>query len=155
MHDIKVDIARVLASFDGEVRLFPLPNLVLFPDAFAPLKVFEDRYVRLVEDAVEDDGLVALALLEDGWETAREHGLLPSDELARDGWDAREPHGRGPNPHPRAMIESWLRLTASVNDLSAGLGTEPLYPFAPAGPALDKIVFVHDAISRQAVLDRA
>lgn len=68
MHGNPLDIESILARFDGEVRLFPLPNLVLFPDAFAPLKVFEDRYTKLVEDAIEDDGLIALALLEDGWE---------------------------------------------------------------------------------------
>ena len=68
MHGNPLDTEKILADFDGEVRLFPLPNLVLFPDAFAPLKVFEDRYIKLVEDAIEDDGLIALALLKDGWE---------------------------------------------------------------------------------------
>ncbi|MDA1196184.1 MAG: LON peptidase substrate-binding domain-containing protein [Planctomycetota bacterium] len=68
MQGTPLDTDAILRSFDGEVRLFPLPNLVLFPDAFAPLKVFEDRYVRLVEDAIEGDGLVALALLKAGWE---------------------------------------------------------------------------------------
>ena len=68
MHGSPLDIESILADFDGEVRLFPLPNLVLFPDAVAPLKVFEDRYVKLVEDAVEDDHLIALALLQEGYE---------------------------------------------------------------------------------------
>ena len=68
MHGSPLDIEGIQSSFDGEVRLFPLPNLVLFPDAFAPLKVFEDRYIKLVEDAIEDDNLIALALLKDGWE---------------------------------------------------------------------------------------
>ncbi len=68
MHGAPIDTDAILRAFDGEVRLFPLPNLVLFPDAFAPLKVFEDRYVKLVEDAVEDDSLIALALLKEGFE---------------------------------------------------------------------------------------
>ncbi len=58
----------ILRDFDGEVRLFPLPNLVLFPDGFAPLKVFEDRYVQMVQDALSDDGLIGMALLQPGWE---------------------------------------------------------------------------------------
>lgn len=68
MHGAPIDMEAILRDFDGEVRLFPLPNLVLFPDAFAPLKVFEDRYTKLVEDAKDDDNLIALALLKPGWE---------------------------------------------------------------------------------------
>jgi len=68
MHGAPIDMEAILRDFDGEVRVFPLPNLVLFPDAFAPLKVFEERYTKLVEDAIDDDGLIALALLKPGWE---------------------------------------------------------------------------------------
>lgn len=68
MHDAPIDVRQIRREFEGEVRLFPLPNLVLFPDGFAPLKVFEERYVRMVQDAVEDDGLIAVALLRPGWE---------------------------------------------------------------------------------------
>ena len=68
MHGAPIDMAEILATFRGEVRLFPLPNLVLFPDSFAPLKVFEKRFVKLVDDAKDDDGLVGMALLKPGWE---------------------------------------------------------------------------------------
>ena len=68
MHGTPIDLDATLRRFRGEVRLFPLPNLVLFPDSFAPLKVFEERYVAMVEDARDDDGLIALALLKPGWE---------------------------------------------------------------------------------------
>jgi len=64
-----IDLPGILANFKGEVRLFPLPNLVLFPDGFAPLKVFEKRYIQMVEDAKDDDGLIAMALLQPGWES--------------------------------------------------------------------------------------
>jgi uncharacterized protein len=69
VQDTPIDLPAILGSFGGEVRLFPLPNLVLFPDGFAPLKVFEDRYVSMVQDALADDGLIAMALLQPGWET--------------------------------------------------------------------------------------
>ncbi|MDJ0522395.1 MAG: LON peptidase substrate-binding domain-containing protein [Planctomycetota bacterium] len=69
MSGAPIDIEAILESFGGEVRIFPLPNLVLFPDSFAPLKVFERRFVKLVEDAKEDDGLIAMALLKPGWES--------------------------------------------------------------------------------------
>jgi len=68
MHGAPIDMEEILTTFEGEVRLFPLPNLVLFPDSFAPLKVFEKRFVALVDDAKDDDGLVAIALLKPGWE---------------------------------------------------------------------------------------
>ncbi len=50
------------------MRLFPLPNLVLFPHVMQPLHIFERRYRLLLEDALEDDRLVAMAILAPGWE---------------------------------------------------------------------------------------
>lgn len=55
-------------DFSGTARLFPLPNLVLFPHVMQPLHVFEPRYRDLLEEALDDDRLVAMALLEPGWE---------------------------------------------------------------------------------------
>lgn len=63
-----LDVTEILGSFDGTARLFPLPSFVLFPDAFAPLNVFEERYVKLVEDALPADGLIATALLRPGFD---------------------------------------------------------------------------------------
>jgi Lon protease-like protein len=55
-------------SFTGVVRLFPLPNLVLFPSVMQPLHVFEPRYRQMTADALAGDRLLALALLRPGWE---------------------------------------------------------------------------------------
>lgn len=55
-------------GFSGVVRLFPLPNVVLFPHVVQPLHVFEPRYREMVEDALASDGLIAMALLQPGWE---------------------------------------------------------------------------------------
>ena len=57
-----------LTDFSGTVRLFPLPNLVLFPHVLQPLHVFEDRYRQLLEDALARDRLIAMAMLVPGWE---------------------------------------------------------------------------------------
>jgi Lon protease-like protein len=57
-----------LSGFSGKVRLFPLPNLVLFPHVLQPLHVFEPRYRQLLADALDDDRMMALALLRPGWE---------------------------------------------------------------------------------------
>lgn len=56
-------------SFSGVARLFPLPNLVLYPHVMQPLHIFESRYREMLEDALADDGLIAMAMLEPGWET--------------------------------------------------------------------------------------
>lgn len=55
-------------DFSGEVRLFPLPNLVLFPGCVQPLHIFESRYCEMLEDAMQDDQLIAIATLQPGYE---------------------------------------------------------------------------------------
>src|ERR687888_846338 len=62
------DDAQALAKFAGTARLFPLPNLVLFPHVVQPLHVFEPRYRQMTADALAGDRLIALALLQPGWE---------------------------------------------------------------------------------------
>jgi Lon protease-like protein len=57
-----------LDDFDGKVRLFPLPNLVLYPFIVQPLHIFEPRYRQLMADALDGDRLLALALLKPGLE---------------------------------------------------------------------------------------
>ena len=48
--------------------LFPLPNVVLFPNVFLPLHIFEPRYREMVADALESDRLIGMALLRPGWD---------------------------------------------------------------------------------------
>jgi Lon protease-like protein len=55
-------------QFSGLARVFPLPNLVMFPHVMQALHVFEPRYRALFEEAIEDDRLVALGVLASGWE---------------------------------------------------------------------------------------
>ncbi|MBI1918715.1 MAG: LON peptidase substrate-binding domain-containing protein [Planctomycetes bacterium] len=57
-----------LKNFRGTARLFPLPNLVLFPSVIQPLHIFEPRYRQMMADALDDDRLLALVLLRPGWE---------------------------------------------------------------------------------------
>lgn len=57
-----------VAEFSGRVRLFPLPNLVMFPHVVQPLHVFEPRYRAMTEEALAGDRLIAMAVLAPGWE---------------------------------------------------------------------------------------
>lgn len=51
-----------------QARLFPLPDIVLFPGMRLPLHVFEPRYRRLVEDALSGDRRIAVVRLRPGYE---------------------------------------------------------------------------------------
>lgn len=62
------DVPSPLGPFTGQVRLFPLPNLVLFPHVVQPLHIFEPRYRQLMADALAGDRLITMALLQPGWE---------------------------------------------------------------------------------------
>jgi ATP-dependent Lon protease len=73
------------AQFSGRVRLFPLPNLVMFPHVLQPLHVFEPRYRALMEEALAGDRLIAMAVLAPDWESDYEGRppLLPHACLGR------------------------------------------------------------------------
>lgn len=54
--------------FSGVARVFPLPAPSLFPRTLVPLHVFEERYLELMREALDSDGLIAMAVLKPGWE---------------------------------------------------------------------------------------
>jgi Lon protease-like protein len=62
------EIADLPEGSIGDVRLFPLPNLVMFPHVLQPLHIFESRYCQMLEDALAGDQLIATTLLQPGWE---------------------------------------------------------------------------------------
>jgi Lon protease-like protein len=62
------DLPDVQGPFGGIARLFPLPNVVLFPAVTQGLHIFEPRYRQMTADAVADDQLLAVVLLRPGWE---------------------------------------------------------------------------------------
>lgn len=62
------DLSFSADDFCGTARLFPLPNLVMFPHVLQPLHVFEPRYRDMVEEALAGDRLIAMAVLAPGWE---------------------------------------------------------------------------------------
>ena len=55
-------------NFSGFARLFPLPNLVMFPHVMQAMHIFEPRYRSLFEEAISDDKHIALGVLAPGWE---------------------------------------------------------------------------------------
>lgn len=64
-------------DFDNQVRLFPLPNLVLFPGIVQALHLFEPRYREMMEAALATDELITMAYVKPGPESS-----LPRPEIA-------------------------------------------------------------------------
>lgn len=46
-----------------------------------------------------------------------------------------------------ALLKHWLPLTYALNSLNRGMGLPDLYPFVLSTPAIEKLRFVHQAIS--------
>jgi Lon protease-like protein len=74
-----------LRDFDGRVRLFPLPGVVLLPHVVLPLHVFEPRYRQMTRDALAADGLIAMVQVrpDADWSGPREPELEPVGCLGR------------------------------------------------------------------------
>ena len=56
----------------GTIPIFPLPNVVLFPNVFLPLHIFEPRYRAMVAEALEGDRIIGMVLLQPGHEASYE-----------------------------------------------------------------------------------
>ena len=54
------------------IPIFPLPNVVLFPNVFLPLHIFEPRYRAMVNDALSGDRIIGMVLLRPGHEAEYE-----------------------------------------------------------------------------------
>ena len=50
------------------IPVFPLPNVVLFPNVFLPLHIFEPRYREMTAEALGSDRMIGMVLLRSGWE---------------------------------------------------------------------------------------
>jgi Lon protease-like protein len=50
------------------IPIFPLPNVVLFPNVFLPLHIFEPRYRAMVAEALKGDRIIGMTLLRPGFE---------------------------------------------------------------------------------------
>ena len=52
--------AAALLRALGRLPMFPLPNVVLLPNTFLPLHIFEPRYRAMIRDALAGDRLIAM-----------------------------------------------------------------------------------------------
>src|SRR5688572_23490168 len=50
------------------IPIFPLDKVVLFPNVFLPLHIFEPRYRAMVADTLAGDRIIGMVLLKPGFE---------------------------------------------------------------------------------------
>jgi Lon protease-like protein len=77
------------------IPIFPLPSVVLFPNVFLPLHIFEPRYRQMFAEALAGDRMVGMVLLRPGYEADYEgrpsiyatgcSGLITHSERLDDG----------------------------------------------------------------------
>ena len=77
------------------IPIFPLPSVVLFPNVFLPLHIFEPRYRQMFGDALSGDRMIGMVLLRPGYEADYEgqppiyatgcSGLITHSERLEDG----------------------------------------------------------------------
>lgn len=92
VEDLTFDETR----FKGIARLFPLPDLVMFPHVMQPINVFEPRYRALLNEALDSDGLIAMGVPAPGWQHSLDDHpqLLPYACLSKVVTHQRQEDGR-------------------------------------------------------------
>ena len=66
-----------------EIPLFPLSNLVLFPQVAVPLHIFEERYKLMINRCIDQADVFGLVLLREGAEQENEDSILRVGVTAR------------------------------------------------------------------------
>ena len=59
-------------ALPDSIPVFPLQDVMLFPNVSRPLHIFEARYRAMVADALEGDRLIGMVMLEPGYEAEYE-----------------------------------------------------------------------------------
>ena len=67
----------------GELPVFPLPQVVLFPRAHLPLHIFEQRYRAMLRDAMASHGFLVIARLCDRGTPVGQEGTIGEPPLCR------------------------------------------------------------------------
>ncbi|QDT61072.1 Lon protease [Stieleria bergensis] len=85
------DLTKLPSDFDGCVRLFPLPSLVLMPHAMQPLHFYEPRYCELLADALKTDELITMSTYKQPGSQGGSEGKPPAKwnpTASQAGWES-------------------------------------------------------------------
>ncbi|MGQ4810307.1 Lon protease [Candidatus Entotheonellaceae bacterium PAL068K] len=118
--------------------IFPLPNVVLMPNASLPLFIFEDRYKQMIRDCLQGDRYLSVALLQKGWE--QQSGPPRPHPIA--GWGRIMRASHLPNDCMDIVVQGMgrLQMTTFYDDrayLRASVTT--LHPTYPEGEDLTRL----------------
>lgn len=69
---------RLFVQALGRLPMFPLPGVVLFPNAMLPLHIFEERYRKMTRDVLESHRHLAMAMLQSEAEDDAEERARPA-----------------------------------------------------------------------------
>jgi Lon protease-like protein len=64
--------AATAVTLPATIPIFPLQDVVLFPNSTQPFHIFEPRYRVMVADALEGDSIIGMILLQPGYEAQYE-----------------------------------------------------------------------------------
>lgn len=59
---------RAATTLPATIPIFPLPDVMLFPNMTVPLHIFEPRYRAMVADALKGNRIIGMVLLRPGYE---------------------------------------------------------------------------------------
>jgi Lon protease-like protein len=127
---------NALRDFSGIARLFPLPQLVLFPHVVQGLHIFEPRYRQMTADALASDNLIAIVMLHE--ELLADENRPPIEEVACLGQIVRHeklPEGRY-NLHLRGLSRARIIQEITTDKLYRTAEVELLADTGPSDLAV-------------------
>ena len=84
----------------------------------------------------------------DTLETAAVCGISLHPDRAGEPVMEKQPTKPAHEQHFDEIVGNWFPLTYVLNNLNRGMGLPDAYPFVLPQPALEKLRFIHDSISR-------
>ncbi|MFW5653133.1 MAG: LON peptidase substrate-binding domain-containing protein, partial [Planctomycetota bacterium] len=119
-------------NFKREFPIFPLAGVSLLPHASVPLHIFEDRYVRMVDDILDETGQLAMGTFAGSRWKQEYHGnppIRPVVCLAQ-----IERHERLPDGHFNILLQGLCRaqiVEEHMPDVSVPYRVARLAPLEP------------------------
>jgi len=59
--------AEIIKNYSGSCPIFPLPDFVMFPSSGNEFKIFEPRYIEMINDVIDKERFITMSLLKPGW----------------------------------------------------------------------------------------
>ena len=50
----------MIENLPKKISIFPLSNFIIFPNASVPLNIFEERYIKMIDDSMQDNRIIGM-----------------------------------------------------------------------------------------------